>query len=223
MSYLVKLHLICSGPTILGTLCIIILTVVAIKKGRKWWQIQVCQVACILFSISFVGVSSSALSAFACSENADGSVMLQKDPNVLCSTEDWILLYAAPALFWILVYATACPALFVLYLQKRDRHTLWDNKTFAHQAFAMMYRKFRMDVYAWELVVLTRKFVVVGSVILFNLYVVCLEIIYRLWKRLHSHAALLSSHILQISVSSMPCVSRGPCRKLVPQQQGQTL
>jgi hypothetical protein len=175
MPYLTKLWLVCSGPTILGTLCIAILAVMAIKKGRKWWARTSAQVACILFSISFVGVASSALSAFACSENVDGTVMLQKDPEVHCTTGtrlnmEWALNYGAPALFWLLLYVTACPALFVLYLQRQDRHTLWDNSSFVHQAFAMMYRKFRMDFYAWELIILTRKFVVVGSVILFTLY-----------------------------------------------------
>jgi hypothetical protein len=123
----------------------------------------------LIFTVSFVSVVDKALEPFACATNPDGSYLMQADPNIECRSTVWWRNYAVPALLWLTAYITL-PLWLTLQLARSGDTGRWAGERFTFRAFAAFYRKYKRAVYAWELWVLVRKFVLVASVVLFNLY-----------------------------------------------------
>ena len=62
-----------------------------------------------------VGVVHKALNSFNCATNAEGSYLLQGDPNVDCKSQEWLWWYAVPSAAWLAVYF-AIPACVLAWL-----------------------------------------------------------------------------------------------------------
>jgi hypothetical protein len=169
MTYFTKLHLIMAMPlSVWLFINIFVLAPLSVFKGKVWLKIISANVLWIIYSVSFVSVVKKAVEVFACAQSPDGTILMQKDPNVVCQSNAWWSGYALPALAWLCLYA-ALPLLITKKLMVTGEK-IWSGERFTYRSWSGFYRKYKKIVYVWELAVLSRKAIAVGSVVLLNLY-----------------------------------------------------
>jgi hypothetical protein len=106
------------------------------------------------------------------SEDKDWLKFVMKvHPEVQCLTPHWWSQYFAVIMPILLLYLSVPLCLFTRLGQLGPEH-IWDGSLFTYRAFGSMYRKYRTGrwAYAYESIVLLRKCLVVGSVILLSSY-----------------------------------------------------
>jgi hypothetical protein len=183
MAHLTKLYLVMMLPSAFWLAAnLLMLIAVSCRNLAQWcrggnaeWSytkviLTSTSIAWTVFTVSFVSVVNRAFEAFACAETPSGLSLLQADPNIVCGSEIWVRWYALPAACWLVVYL-AFPVCLLLFLRRKcSSGEMWSGDTFTSMAWAVVYRRYKRDMWAWELVVLGRKFMIIGCIKLLNLY-----------------------------------------------------
>jgi hypothetical protein len=168
ISYFEKLHLVMASPCLLWLFIVLVHALAGVKRGKDFVLRASGAYLIFIHQVSFIGVVHKALGVFNCATNPDGSYLLQDDPDVSCRSQEWLLWYALPAVFWLSLYTILSAAL-LLWLS-RTRHDIFAGGSFVNQTWSALFRKYKRESMAFELVVLARKFMPVGSIVLLQLY-----------------------------------------------------
>lgn len=154
------------------------------RKAVDSWRTQMVGFAVTgMYTLYFVTVRLS-LSVFDCSLGTDGVAILDADPSVKCWTREGDHAILVPAgIVTLVVYGLGIPAVILGVFVSHRTAIRADQDLFAvgaggsratnpffevRKRYRKLYKDFRPQFYYWRLVLLTRKFVLALTMILFN-------------------------------------------------------
>lgn len=128
-----------------------------------WSCVNAFLTCCVL---SYIVVLSAALSVYGCTRQRDGTVTMDAEPAITCTSLTWRRLVTV-SVFVSFFFGLGFPA-GVLYVLRVRRYSLWKDKNIVR--FGLLYQRYVPGRYLYEIVLLGRKFLFVFGKAVFPMY-----------------------------------------------------